>query len=152
MSAGVKRYDIEFVHADSDKSEMSESELGDYVLATDYDAATARAEAAESDLLKVADALGYVNHAEGSGGYEIAPIDTLVEAVRRLQWKDEAGALNEAMGRAEAAEAKLAEVTGLLGRIVGHLETEARAGDGISEDTEFDYVMALAILNRKPVT
>lgn len=43
----------------------------------------AEQERLRADYLRVAEALEYVNHAEGQGGYEIAPNETLVEVARR---------------------------------------------------------------------
>lgn len=39
---------------------------------------------ARADLRRVGDAMGYVNYGEGTGGYEIAPTEKLVEEVHRL--------------------------------------------------------------------
>jgi hypothetical protein len=61
--------------------------------------ALARAEAAEGWQLAVADALGFVNRAEGQSGYEVAEPGVVLDAYR------------SAIARAESAEARVSELT-----------------------------------------
>lgn len=67
---------------------------------------TEREKELERALTEVADALGYVNHAEGTGGYERIDNARLIQEVRRLVRAETE--LSEAKGREELLKLRLA--------------------------------------------
>jgi hypothetical protein len=65
--------------------------------------------------LAVAEGTGYINHAEGQGGYEIAPAETIVAAyANAVEERDEA--------RAEVARLKRIEAAALANLKQGHFD------------------------------
>jgi hypothetical protein len=88
-------------------SERNNTKRGD-AYQEQLDAALARATAAEARYVELADALGYVNRADGRSGHEVADHATLLEAARTgAQAAIDVDDFND---RTEAAEARVADL------------------------------------------
>jgi hypothetical protein len=68
-----------------------------------------------AEYVALADRIGFVNRAEGQGGYEVADVDTIARAWREMELAEEAAL---AQGRAEERERIVAMLDAMRGEIV----------------------------------